>query len=31
VDGLALGQKVVVDGNLFLYRLYRQLASGASD
>src|SRR6267142_998921 len=29
VDGLALGQKVVVDGNLFLYRLYRQLASGA--
>jgi cobalt-zinc-cadmium efflux system membrane fusion protein len=30
-DGLALGQKVVVDGNLFLYRLYRQLASGASD
>jgi cobalt-zinc-cadmium efflux system membrane fusion protein len=31
VDGLTLGQKVVVDGNLFLYRLYRQLASGTSD
>jgi membrane fusion protein, heavy metal efflux system len=31
IDGLSLGQKVVVDGNLFLYRLYRQLASGASD
>jgi cobalt-zinc-cadmium efflux system membrane fusion protein len=31
VDGLTLGQKVVVDGNLFLYRLYRQLASGAPD
>lgn len=31
VDGLTLGQKVVVDGNLFLFRLYRQLASGAPD
>lgn len=30
-EGLALGQNVVVEGNLFLFRLYRQLASGASD
>lgn len=29
--GVELGQKVVVDGNLFLYRLHRQLASGAAD
>ncbi|HTQ73361.1 MAG TPA: efflux RND transporter periplasmic adaptor subunit [Burkholderiales bacterium] len=29
--GLALGQNVVVEGNLFLFRLYRQLAMGASD
>jgi hypothetical protein len=29
--GVELGQRVVVDGNLFLYRLHRQLASGAAD
>jgi cobalt-zinc-cadmium efflux system membrane fusion protein len=29
--GVELGQKVVIDGNLFLYRLHRQLASGAAD
>jgi len=29
--GVALGQRVVLDGNLFLYRLHRQLASGAAD
>ncbi|MGB7543024.1 MAG: efflux RND transporter periplasmic adaptor subunit [Burkholderiales bacterium] len=29
VSGLTLGQKVVVEGNLLLQRLYRQLTSGA--
>ena len=31
MSGVELGQKVVVDGNLFLYRLHRQLAVGAAD
>jgi membrane fusion protein, heavy metal efflux system len=31
MTGVELGQKVVVDGNLFLYRLHRQLESGAAD
>lgn len=31
MSGVELGQKVVVDGNLFLYRLHRQLTSGAPD
>jgi membrane fusion protein, heavy metal efflux system len=28
-SGVNLGQKVVIDGNLFLHRLYRQLSGGA--
>lgn len=28
-SGVVLGQKVVIDGNLFLHRLYRQLSGGA--
>jgi membrane fusion protein, heavy metal efflux system len=28
-SGVGLGQKVVVDGNLFLHRLHRQLSGGA--
>jgi cobalt-zinc-cadmium efflux system membrane fusion protein len=30
VSGVAEGQKVVVEGNLFLYRLYRQLSGSAA-
>jgi membrane fusion protein, heavy metal efflux system len=28
-SGVGLGQKVVIEGNLFLHRLYRQLSGGA--
>ena len=28
-SGVDLGQKVVIEGNLFLHRLYRQLSGGA--
>jgi cobalt-zinc-cadmium efflux system membrane fusion protein len=30
VSGVSQGQKVVVEGNLFLYRLYRQLSGSAA-